>query len=500
MLNSPKRKSKWEILAVIIIIALAFILRIWDLGSIGFNGDESIYSGQAASLLNEEEFLKNFGLFRAHPLLLQSMVSIVFAIFGIHDTVARLVPVIFGTLTIFVTYLVGKELFHRNVGLASSFVLALLPFHIFFSRQVLPDVPLSFFVTIFLYFITKYKITGNGIYCYWTGVSCGLCFISKEVGIITVIIFVAYTLITHTLKLRKLIIFLSGFISGAFPYFLLMLTREDAMNAFFLYGTFQLHREATPLSLQYPSILINEAFGYVLPILCIISVLLILRESRKNSSKQYIDQIILLGLTIGIIFFFYQVLPSKGDRFMITLVPPTVILGCAFLVSNSVKHWRVRKLLYIGIIPLILLSNNFLLSKVLPVDDLKISDNLGTPWRKEAALWIKDNISQDSGILTSETRLSNIIRFYSNHDVYSIEINPNPSYTQVNNPTLLILNKNVTVIVEDLDPKFSQNPQTFELRGYLDQFNTRLVFTAFKHTMENGTNISVPMIKVYQLR
>ena len=120
------------------------------------------------------------------------------------------VPVIFGTLSIFVTYLLAKELFDRKVGLVSSLVLALLPFHTVFSRQVLLDVPLSFFVILFLYFVTKFKISERNIYSYWSGVSCGLCLISKEVGIIMLPIFVAYAFITHTLKLRKFVVFLIG--------------------------------------------------------------------------------------------------------------------------------------------------------------------------------------------------------------------------------------------------------------------------------------------------
>jgi 4-amino-4-deoxy-L-arabinose transferase-like glycosyltransferase len=494
-----KKIVKKDHLPLIFIIVVAFLVRSWDLGWNGFNGDESIYSGQAASLLGEENFLKQFGVFRAHPLLLQSLVSMAFALFGIHDTVARMVPVIFGTLTVFVTYLVAKELFDRQVGLISCLVLALLPFHIVFSRQVLLDVPLSFFVILFLYFIAKYKRTGDVIYSYWAGVSCGLCFISKEVGIIMLPIFVAYTLITRSLKLNSLFVFLSGFVFGILPFILLVLTRYDFVNAFYYYATFQLSREPTIFSLRYSSILINEAFGYVLSILCIISFLLIWRESRNSKSREYRDQIILLALTLGTLFLFYQLLPSKGDRFMITLIPPAVILGCAFLVTDSVRHWHLHKLVYLVIVPLIILSNNFFLSKAFSIEDLKISDNLGTPWHREAALWIKNNTSVDAGILTADSRLANMIRFYSNHDVYSIEINRNPAYVQADNPALLILNKNVTIIVEDLDPSTSRTPITVELRKYLGFFNPELVHTAFKHNIEAGKDVATPMVKVYQL-
>jgi 4-amino-4-deoxy-L-arabinose transferase-like glycosyltransferase len=493
-----KNVMKRDNLYLISIIVVALFLRSWDIGWNGFNGDESIYSGQAASMLGKTDFLNDFTLFRAHPLLLQSLVSIAFLIFGIYDTVARTIPVIFGTATVFVTYLVAKELFDKRVGLVSCLILALLPFHIVFSRQVLVDVPLSFFVILFLYFVVKYTKTEISMYSYLAGVSCGLCFISKEVGIITLPIFVVYTLMTRTLKLKKIIVFFTGLISGIFPYIVLILTRQDAMNAFYNYGSFQLSKEVTSVfSLRYSSILINEAFGYVLPILWVLSVLLILKDVRSTKSRKHIYGIILLTLTLGSLFFFYEWLPSKGDRFLITLLPVGVILGCAFLVSNSIRTMHSQRLLCIIIVPLVIFSNNFFLSKVLPFEDLRISDNLGNPWDREVALWIKDNTPSDAAVLTPDGKLANIIRFYSNHQVYSIENSDNPAYVQVD-PAVLMLNRNVTIIVDDMDDSNTAESLISEMKKYVELFNPKLVHTVFKHNFE-GNNTSA-IIKIYQLR
>ena len=494
------RVVRRENIPLVMIIVLGLFLRSWDLGGNGFNGDESIYSGQAASLLGEKDFLKDFAVFRAHPLLLQSLLSVAFALFGIHDTVARIIPVIFGTLSIFVTYLLAKELFDRKVGLVSSLILALLPFHIVFSRQVLLDVPLSFFVILFLYFMTKYKITECNIYSYWTGVSCGLCLISKEIGIIMLPIYVVYSLITHTLKLQKFSVFLIGFAFAIVPYVSLILIRRDAVNAFFTYANFQVSREATIYSLRYASTLINEAFGYVLSILIIVSVILILLECKSTKSKKYRDQIILLAISLGTLFIFYQLLPSQGDRFLITLVPIGVILGCSFLVTKYVNRFNKNKVIYVCLIPLIVLSNNFFISKLLPVDDLRISDNIGTPWKREVALWIKNNTPPDANVLTAQMTMANVIRFYSNHEVYTFELSSNPSYIRLDNPALLILNKNVSIIVEDRDPALLQNSVVADLKKYRAYFDPELVYTAYKYSTENGRDEKIPMVKVYQLR
>lgn len=494
------RAASRESIPLMIIIALGFILRSWDLGWNGFNGDESIYSGQAASLLGEEDFLRDFAVFRAHPLLLQSLLSFAFAAFGIHDVVARTIPVLFGTLSILVTYLLARELFDKRVALVSSLVLALLPFHIVFSRQVLLDVPLSFFVILSLYFVTKHRITERNIYSYWTGVSCGLCLISKEIGIIMLPIYIAYSFITHTLKLQKFSVFLIGFAFAIIPYVSLILVRSDAVNAFFTYANFQANRDATIYSLRYASTLINEAFGYVLSILIIVSFILILLECRSTRSKKYTDQVILLVMTLGTLFVFYQLLPSQGDRFLISLIPIGVILGCSFLVTKYVNRFNKNKVIYICLIPLIILSNNFFFSKLLPVDDLRISDNMGTPWKREVALWIKNNTPPDANVLTAQMTMANVIRFYSNHEVYTFELSSNPSYIRLDNPALLILNNNVSIIVEDTDPALGQNSAVADLKKYRAYFDPQLVYTAYKYSTENGRDEKIPMVTVYKLR
>jgi hypothetical protein len=193
-------------------------------------------------------------------------------------------------------------------------------------------------------------------------------------------------------------------------------------------------------------------------------------------------------------------LPSQGDRFLISLVPIGVILGCSFLVTNYVNRSNKRKVVYISLIPLIILSNNFFISKLLPVDDLRLSDNMGTPWKRDVAIWIKNNTPPEANVLTAQMTIANVIRFYSNHEVYTFELSSNPSYIRLDNPALLILNKNVSIIVEDRDPALVQNSLVADLKKYRAYFEPHLVYTAYKHSTENGKDEKIPMVSVYQLR
>lgn len=484
-------------LSIILIIAVAFVLRSWNLGWNGFNGDESIYSGQAASMLGHENYLKDFVIFRSHPILLQSLVSVAFTIFGIHDFVARIVPAIFGTASVFVTYLVGRELFDRKVGFVCCLILALLPFHITFSRQVLLDVPLSFFLILFVYLTAKYRLTGEIMYCFWAGVSSGLCIMSKEVGFITIPIFISYTILTRTLKLKKLAIYILGGLSVVMPFFILLVSRHDAMNSFYYYIIWQTTRKADTeyQAGQYFNYLVHEAVGYILPILIGVSIFLVWKHYRNGKVSQYKDHIILLLFTLSALFILYASIATQGDRYVITFIPPALILGCAFISSDYVKRLRSFKFILIILIPLILFSNNYFLSKLTPIDDLKVSDHIGTTWKRETALWINNNTSQDTGILTYSNSFADTIRFYSNNPVYAVQGDFNPAYLIVN-PVLLGLNGNITLIVDDL----TSEKHSKGLKKYIDFFKPRAIHTISSDDISLGNNSAIPVVKIYQIR
>jgi 4-amino-4-deoxy-L-arabinose transferase-like glycosyltransferase len=170
------------------IIVSASLLRVWDLGSIGFNGDEAVYSGQSATLSGNEESAKYFSIYRAHPLFLQFIVSIFFANFGVSDIIARMAPAIFGILTVIFVYFIGKELYDKKVAMVAAIVMTIIPYHIIVSRQVLLDVPLSFFATLTLFFVIRYLRRERDVYLlYFIGAASGLSFLSKEVGIFVLI-------------------------------------------------------------------------------------------------------------------------------------------------------------------------------------------------------------------------------------------------------------------------------------------------------------------------
>lgn len=56
-------------------------------------------------------------------------------VFGYSEIAVRIPSVIFGSLTIWVTYLIGKKLVSRRVGLIAALLIAINPLHVYYSQE-----------------------------------------------------------------------------------------------------------------------------------------------------------------------------------------------------------------------------------------------------------------------------------------------------------------------------------------------------------------------------
>src|SRR6185437_5572715 len=68
--------------ALILIAGTAAYVRFAGLSQVGFNSDEAVYSGQAAAIAGFQPYGQLFGVFRAHPLLVQFIVALGYALSG----------------------------------------------------------------------------------------------------------------------------------------------------------------------------------------------------------------------------------------------------------------------------------------------------------------------------------------------------------------------------------------------------------------------------------
>jgi hypothetical protein len=288
-----------------IIVSVAVSVRFWDLGEIGFNNDEAVYAGQGANMAGYEEYAQYFSIFRAHPLLFQSLVAITFFFVGLSDVAARSVAATFGVLTVVVTYLISRILFNedvhltrnksdyrttfsvinrsRMIAITSASVVALLPYHIIVSRQALVEVPFSFFFALTILMMSLFYMSRQRRWLYLVGLSAGLSFLSKEVGFLTVAASIIYIVIIKEYNIKNIlaILFIFSLTISPFPIFLI-LTGEGAQSGS-QYFQWQLSRTPNhPADFYFETI--AGALGYALLALVIIAILNEFKNTRRNKT------------------------------------------------------------------------------------------------------------------------------------------------------------------------------------------------------------------------
>jgi 4-amino-4-deoxy-L-arabinose transferase-like glycosyltransferase len=167
------------LIAMLVIFSIGGFMRLWQLGAVGYNSDEAVYSGTAASLAGDQRLAQFFPVFRAHPMMLQTILSWVYRT-GVSDAKGRAVVVAFGLVTIWVTYLLGRLLYNQAVGLAAAAFVAVMPYAVVVSRQVLLDAPATLFVTMALYCTARYCRDQQSPWLCAAAATMGLAILTKE--------------------------------------------------------------------------------------------------------------------------------------------------------------------------------------------------------------------------------------------------------------------------------------------------------------------------------
>lgn len=117
-----------------LILVVGFILRIISINQ-SFWLDEAI-SALAAKNYSYLGIINQFSLGDTHPPLYYLLLKGWADIFGFSEISLRSLSVVFGVATIFIVYLIGKEIAGKKLGLVSAALMATAPLHIYYSQEV----------------------------------------------------------------------------------------------------------------------------------------------------------------------------------------------------------------------------------------------------------------------------------------------------------------------------------------------------------------------------
>ncbi len=146
-------KTKKEFIVLVLILVLASFFRFFNLNLLppGVFPDEAINANQALKDPGRLFYPENNG----REGLFINLLALSTKIFGASIVSFRIVPAFFGTLTVLGIYLLGKELFSKQVGFISSFLLAVSFWHVNFSRILFRAVLAPFSLTFTFYFLIR---------------------------------------------------------------------------------------------------------------------------------------------------------------------------------------------------------------------------------------------------------------------------------------------------------------------------------------------------------
>ena len=152
ILNLTKM-NKW----IFLIILLSILLRIINL-------NQSLWLDEATQAILSQGSIYSIISQRGvdfHPPL-SYLITHFWMKIGTSDIWLRLLSVIFGVGTVWITYKLTKVLFDKNIALLSTILLAVSPYHIYYSQEIRMYSEAAFFAILSIYFLhlflTKSKI------------------------------------------------------------------------------------------------------------------------------------------------------------------------------------------------------------------------------------------------------------------------------------------------------------------------------------------------------
>ncbi len=170
-----------------LIFAFGFILRLIAAVNLGVTADDMHHVTFAINFLQAGRlttYEQSAGLWHAFT-------SVMYSLSGTTQLASRIAPLVFGSFSILVIYLLTKEFFSKKTALIAAFLLAIAPFHIKNTIAEM-DVMAMFFVLLSMFLFVKALKTNKFNYFLVGGIALGLAIYTKVYPLLFVPSFILY--------------------------------------------------------------------------------------------------------------------------------------------------------------------------------------------------------------------------------------------------------------------------------------------------------------------
>jgi hypothetical protein len=395
-----------------------------------------------------------------------------------------------GVITVYLVYEIGRQLYGRRAGLVAALLMALMPYHVVVSRQVLLDGPMTMFATLTLLLLVRFVLSGRAAWLYATGAAMGLTFLSKETSIVLLFAIYAFLALTPELRvrLRDLAIAAGVFavVIAPFPLSLMLAGHKSTGES---YLTWQLFRRPNHDWLFYPTH-VPEMIGPLVLAAAAAGLVLL----RRTAS--WPERLLLCWIAVPVVFF--QLWPVKGFQYLLPIAVPVAVLAARLLV-----HPKARLVVALVCVSLLVPT----LGRVAANDQRTLLAGAGgLPAGREVGHWIDSHVPEGATFMTIGPSMANLVEFYGRREAYGLSVSPNPlnrnpSYEPLPNPDQALRDNDVQYIVWDTFSASRAPGFSTRLLRYAERYGGRAVHVeTLPMRTPDGHTARKPAIVVYEVR
>ena len=275
----------------------------------------------------------------AHPVLFQLIVSLGFH-GGVNDWAARAFSAGFGVACVALTYALGRRLYGHPAALMAALLLAVMPYHVTVSRQVLLDGLMTLCATAVVYCIVRYAQSTAFTWLLAAGGLMGVTVLAKETSIILLGGLYAFFALAPGIRVRLWHLLLSFVamlgVIAVHPVVLTLAGRSSAGQSFVLW---QLFRRANHEWWFYGAV-VPPSLGIATLVAAAVGLVWLRRENTWR------ERLLLAWIAVPVVFF--TLWPVKGYQYLLPIAPVLAVLAgravarlAAFLLETleETHHW-----------------------------------------------------------------------------------------------------------------------------------------------------------------
>ncbi|ELR99741.1 glycosyltransferase family 39 protein [Gloeocapsa sp. PCC 73106] len=420
----------------------------------------------------------------------------------------RIWLIVFGTATIWITYLIGKELENKNIGLIAAFLVAINTLQIKYAKIIRSDILMTFFLLLAFFYCLKILDDKNTKNYILTGAFLGLAIVTKYPAVIFVFTLILGHFISNEwsgnnfkkLGYSAISCLLACFLAAPFLFINAGVALQDisgearssnvgANAEGFISNLFWYWHNPLAYALTH--------FG--LAVILIGLVFCIIYRDKKQ----------ILLVTFLITFYLFIASGSlRWDRWVIPLLPFACLLIASTL--NKVSQLLPLKLGFLVVV----ICLGLILRPTMYANYVEIQELLGDDTRTITREWILENIPPGSSILVDEGTPplpADLFQLYEVNNQTLTLIHPEDSRHVFVGVEIKPIGK-----LEKIEEVEEQNIQyvilSWKYRQYLDErdrypeivatYEQIISSATLIHKMERNRERNItsgPKIKVYQL-